>query len=113
MDEKNLLDEKLEKLITAKLDSALAPIVEKLNDMSKVEATPKLDATEELAKALLREKLKGIFPSEKLDSYSLEQLKLANEMKLEVEPILNEPKGKSEKLDATPDMWGVHFERAA
>lgn len=130
-DDTDKLDAKLDELITAKLDAAMTPFLEKLDafvnkddetdekkkkkkkeegDESKDE---KKDAKPlELATEILRTNLKGAIKKEKLDSMSLEELNMAHLLKseLNIGGIRNTIDEKSKTDSKSTDEWGMEFE---
>ena len=114
------LEQKLDALITTKLDVALAPLLEKIEKLTpkeegnEAETNEKTDAEKKIARAadILRSNLKGFLKKEKLDAMSFEELDIANQLKAELPQtgIRNPIEQKTPKLDANPDEWGCEVE---
>jgi len=115
--------DELDKLISEKLDAALAPLLEKIEKLTpkeeekeekEGESNEKTDSDKKLDRAaeILRSNLKGFLKKEKLDAMSFDELDIANQLKDELPQsgIKNPVEQKNTKTDSDPKAWGVEVQ---
>jgi len=123
---------KLDAQITQKLDTALKPLLDKLDAFEKKEKKDKEETEEEkkkrlekeskkktdadpekiLAAKILRANLKDCLSKDKLDAMSLSDLNIANQLKDEMRVGVGNPiEQKNTKTDSKSDSeWGCEVE---
>lgn len=97
--------EKIDSLIAEKLDAALKPLFEKMEQKEPEQTSEKTDSEKITAMAteILKHNLEGKIPKEKLDAYSLHDLYIANQFNADFGSkggIKNPIEQKNDKTDA-------------